>query len=198
MIAIQGIDASIKDRAERENLLAPLLADEKQNVRHLAAIALIDSDIRDAAQIGYVMKVSPFGGIHSSYSYTTDEDRPLPATFQKPAFAQSIIEQLPNMNADELPTFALLLGQYGIFDALDRAIAALGDTLAGKHETDNEILVAIGLSKDIKYIPFLRTLAADMKDEYNLRRILRAVKGMTGREAREFRVELNKLMRKST
>ena len=198
IVAIQGIDAAIKDRAERENLLAPLLADEKQNVRHIAAIALIDSDIRDAAQIGYMLKMSPFGGIHSSYSYTTDEDRPLPTPFPKPAFAQSIIEQLPNMNAAELPTFALLLGQYGVFDALDRAIAALGNAPAGRHEADNEILIAVGLSKDAKYIPFLRTLAADMKDEYNLRRILRAIKGMTGREAREFRVELNKLMRKST
>jgi HEAT repeat protein len=199
IVAIQGIDGAVPDLAEREKILAPLLADEKQNVRRIAILALIDSDIRDAAQINHILKTSALGGTHFSYTMSvSDEDRPFPAPFPKPSFVASIVEQLPNMNADELPPIALLLAQYGVFDALDRVIANYGAPSPAKFETNNELLVAIGLSKDAKYIPFLRTAAADMKDDYNLRRILRAVKGMTGREAREFRVELNKMMRKTT
>ena len=82
---------------------------------------------------------------------------------------------------------------------MDKLIALQSrDDSKTMHELPDEILTCIALSKNFKYIPALKKMSQGMKDEWQLRKILRALKGMTGPEAREFRLELNKLLRKTT
>ena len=53
----------------------------------------------------------------------------------------------------------------------------------------------VELSRDPKYLPYLKKLAASAKDEQEFRRLLQAVKGMPGTDARELRLQINKRMR---
>jgi len=57
------------------------------------------------------------------------------------------------------------------------------------------LLAGIALSRDTKYIPYLRRLMDRTQQDWDLRKILRALKGMSGPEARQLRVDVNKRMR---
>ena len=77
--------------------------------------------------------------------------------------------------------FTLLLAQYGDFAGLDRLLADPAALQPGRQDEDGSvILAAIALSRDAKYIPALRTLAQSRQNEYELRKILQAARGMSG------------------
>jgi len=57
------------------------------------------------------------------------------------------------------------------------------------------MLTAIGLSRDANYVPYLKKMVASARDEQDFRRLLQALKGMSGAEARELRLEINRRMR---
>jgi hypothetical protein len=59
-------------------------------------------------------------------------------------------------------------------------------------------LTAIALTGDTKYVPTLRAMLEGTKGEWELRAILRALRGMSGPEVRQLRLEINKQMRKAT
>jgi hypothetical protein len=93
-------------------------------------------------------------------------------------------------------TFALLLAQHGEFDGIDRVLARSPERDDDTSEVlPDAFLAGIALSRDAKYLPFLRRLTDRTQQEWELRKILRALKGMTGAEARQLRVDLNKRMR---
>ena len=87
----------------------------------------------------------------------------------------------------------LLLAQYGDFTGLDRFVGSAAPE--SQSESEGVVLTAIGLSRDPKYLPYVKKLVASAKDEQEFRRLLQALKGMTGADARELRVEINKRMR---
>jgi hypothetical protein len=58
-------------------------------------------------------------------------------------------------------------------------------------------LTAIGLSHDTKYLPAIKRMLDMAKEEQDFRRLLQSLKGMTGPDARELRLEINKRMRQS-
>ena len=60
------------------------------------------------------------------------------------------------------------------------------------------LLTAIALVQNPKYIPLLRSLMDATRNDNELRKVLRALKGMTGPEARQLRVDVNKRMRTTT
>jgi len=56
-------------------------------------------------------------------------------------------------------------------------------------------LAGIALSRDSKYIPTLRQIMGKADGEWELRKVLQALKGMTGPEARQLRLDINKRIR---
>jgi len=92
----------------------------------------------------------------------------------------------------------LITAQHGEFDALDKTIELNPKPFnRGASATLEPLLAAISLSKDAKYIPFIREASQGMKDEDSLRTLLRAVKSMSGPEARQIRLDINKQIRSS-
>ena len=51
------------------------------------------------------------------------------------------------------------------------------------------------LSRDPRYLPFLRKKLASAAGEWDYQKLLQALRGMSGPEARELRLEINKRIR---
>ncbi len=91
---------------------------------------------------------------------------------------------------------ALLLAQYGQFEGLDRLAARRAELESEQGFGVATVLVTgVALSRDPKYVPVLRQMAAERKDIELLREILKGLRGMEGPEARQLRLEINKRMR---
>ena len=192
-----GLARTAKDRSALEARLGPLIADENKTVAFRAAVGLLEPETRSAASLEYEFNNFQFEGIHAwAGGYTpSDGQRPLAALEGKPAFLAPVRLRLAGADPEHLGAFALLLAQYGDFTGLDRLLeTAKGEK--GKHDEVGAIAMAgIALSRDAKYLPYLRRTLAQAKDEQEYRGILQALKGMTGPDARALRLEVNKRMR---
>jgi HEAT repeat protein len=189
--AVQATARCTKDRAMLETRLGPLVSDADFNVAETAARALLEPEVRQTANLeqDYFQYENERGG--RSESSGTSDERPLTTLEGKPAFLQPAKDHLASTNAEAASTFALLLAQYGEFDGVDR----LADQPAGSDSGNQVLLTAIALSRDPKYLPTLRRIMEGTKNEWDLRKILQALKGMTGPEARQLRLEINKRLR---
>ncbi len=195
--AVSGLTRAIKDRPARERLLTPLLTDPDKKVARLAMTGLLEPETRTAAELDYANSFFEFDKIHVwSMSYEPNrEERPLATLPGTPAFLEVVRVNLTNSSPEDAAIPALLLAQYGDFTGLEYILKIPGTEDQKHRELDNETLTAIGLSKDSKYLPYLKKIAVSAKDESDFRRLLQAMKGMTGAEAREMRLEINKRMR---
>src|SRR5262249_2357054 len=90
--------------------------------------------------------------------------------------------------------FALLLAQHGHFDGMERLLAQRREPTRGQEDRVllDPLLTGIALSRDAKYVPFLRQLMETTAQPYDLQKIQRALNGMKSSEAQALRVELNK------
>jgi hypothetical protein len=94
------------------------------------------------------------------------------------------------------PAFALLLAQYGEFEGVDRLVSQLATLNSEKDRSATDALMTgIALSRDAKYLPALKQMASVRHEEWDLRKVLSALKGMTGPDARQLRLEINKKLR---
>jgi hypothetical protein len=185
-----------KDRDILEQRLAPLLADTDQHVAEVAACALLEPELRDAAGLSSTLDYFQFNDHYGGASTTrTTSERPLTTLETKPVFLASARKWLSATNEDS-SAFAILLAQYGEFDGIDQLVArrAEADTESFR-QANYAVLAGIALSHDAKYLPALRQIAAKADGEWDLRRILQALKGMTGPEARQLRLDINKRIR---
>ncbi len=168
----------------------------------MAAFSLLEPEVRASAGI------SRFEGFQykeiTTYWYEnnqTPEDRPLASLPGHPAFLETAARQLTRADAESAPVFMLLLAQYGQFDALDRMLAQPqpSDTKkrAFENEAQNALFAAIGLSHNVKYVPYLLNMARTTQAPFEWQAILKAARGMNGREARQLRMEVNKQMRQT-
>jgi HEAT repeat protein/thiol-disulfide isomerase/thioredoxin len=202
--ATQTLARQAKDRVALESCLGPLLSDTNVAVAGLAAELLLAPEIRQAAglvsQLGWFEFDGTFGGRSSvGENINQNNDRPLTTLEGKPAFLEQAAKQAATAKPEESVPFALLLAQYGQFGGLDRLLAEnAGKNAARPSETDDAILAGIALSQDAKYLPALRQMVAARNDQYQLRKILQALQGMRGAEARQLRLDINKKLRTVT
>jgi len=198
--AIQGAARARSERTALEPRLAPLLADPAPQVAALAAAALLEPEILHGGNLQFHFTAFRFESFNEhlrSYSYS-DEQRPLVPLEGKPPYLDQARRRLADADNESAPIFMLLLAQYGQFDGLDRLIAGRAeDASKGDRELEESILTAIALSRDVKYLSYLRSAARSTKSSWELRKVLRALKGMPGPEARALRLEINRLMRNS-
>lgn len=196
--ATRAVARNTKDRTTLEERLGSLLVDTNLHVAATAALVMLEPEIRQAADLEDVLNHFEYEGIRGGRTRTSSrsDERPLTTLESKPAFLQPARERLTATNAEESVAFALLLAQYGEFDGVDRLVTQLVALDSGKGSSFTDaLLTGIALSRDPKYLPALRQIAAARRDEWELRKVLQALKGMTGSDARQLRLEINKRMR---
>ena len=194
---IRALARNVKDRAVLEQRLAPMLADTNLPVATAAAMVLLEPDICQAAGISgeaiYFEFESHRGG-RSESSTMRNDGRPLAVLEGKPSFLPAVNDRLAASSGREAAPFMLLLAQYGEFGGVDRMAAQIA-TQNPDRESPDALLTGIALSRDAKYLPVLQKIATTMNNEFELRKILQALKGMSGPDARQLRLEINKKIR---
>jgi len=196
--AAQAMARTLKVRSDLEARLGPLLADEHPYPRRVAALALLEPEIRQSAGLQFQLDHFRYDDIQAGRgeAYSVNDSRPLAPLETKPAYLESARKWLKSTNAEAVAPFALLLAQHGEWEGLDRLIEIRGDLAEDKMQVlPDSLLTAIALAQDPKYIPMLRGLMDATRNDYELQKVLRAIKGLTGPEARQLRVDLNKRMR---
>jgi hypothetical protein len=147
---------------------------------------------------GFFAYESHTGG-RMDWTYNQSDGRPLTVLEGKPAFLESAKKWLAAAKPIEAIPFVLLLAQYGQFDGLDLlATSAARPNSKGETELDDAFLTGVALSQDAKYLPALRKIMAARSDDAELRKILQAVQGMRGPEARQLRLDINKKIRSAS
>jgi hypothetical protein len=184
------------DRTNLEAQLGPLLSDTNDTVARTAAAMLLEPEVRNAAGLEGAESLNVGNSSISLEVTSPSEDRPLAPLDTKPDFLAEARQRATGAGADVNGVFTLLLAQYGDFAALDRLLADPAALQPGRQdENGSVVLAAIALSHDLKYIPALRALAQPMRNEYELRKVLQAARGMSGPDVRQFRLDINKQIR---
>lgn len=197
--AAQGIARLAKDRAALEVRLGSFVADADKNVVQMAVLGLLEPEVRSAAGLDYGLKHFRFDKVQAGYFSGSEsgEQRPLQPLEGKPPFLDQVRSRLANAEPQDVALFALLLAQYGDASGLDRLVQSAGDDADEVSQLTAAAMAGIGLSRDAKYVPYLRKVTEQTKDESDYRRILQALRGVSGVEARELRLEINKRIRQA-
>jgi HEAT repeat protein len=197
-VRVTGVQALIhleSDRARLVEQLGPLLGDSHAEMVRVAALGLLEPEVLQAAGWQYELARFRFGNVDASTSVdsASSDDRPLAPLEEHPAFLDTARKRFEEGAEEESRmVLALLLAQYGDSHGIDRLV----QEQSGENQRDAEPLLAgVTLSRDPKYLPYLRSLMTDMKDSWRLREILKALRGMPGDEARQLRTEINRQMR---
>jgi hypothetical protein len=200
--AVQGLARREKERPALEAKVGPLLSETNLHVATAAALALLDPEIRQAAGLETVAGNFVFEG-HLGGDFNGQVNaangRPLTPLEGKPPFLEPAKKWLATTKLSESIPFAMLLAQYSQFDGLDRLVASAGEAGAnGENQIDEALLAGIALSQDTKYLPALRKFMETHQNEWELRKVLQALQGIRGAEARQLRLDINKKIRGAT
>ena len=195
--AVVGLIQTVKDRSTLEQLLGPLLDDSNRLVTRKAAIGLLEPETRVLAGLSYDTAYFEYERVHiwSPSFESSGELRPPETLSGNPAFLTIARQRLTNGSPEDISLSALLLAQYGDFTGLDQILKSIHTEQ--QSDVQGEMLATVALSKDPKYIPVLKMLVGSTKDSQDQRRVLQALRGMSGPEARQLRVEINKKIRES-
>jgi hypothetical protein len=183
-----------------EQRLGPLMADTDKRVVNKTALALLEPETRTATGLDYSFERFQFGDIYAwpEYHSTSGEQRPLTPLEGKPAFLEPARQRASESDPEEAAKSALLLAQYGDFSGLDRLLPTLGSEDQRQSSFEGMLLAGIALSRDAKYLPYLKKMTATAKEDHEFRRLLQTLRGMPGAEARELRLEINKRLRQTS
>jgi hypothetical protein len=186
-------------RARLEEVIGPLLADTNPPIASAAVLSLLEPEIAKAAGVSGGLNSFEFGATRFDRTYDMDieQDMPLSTLETKPAYLTYAKTRLTQSKSSGDQLLLLLLAQHADFSALEDWIAKHPPSTR-EGDVDTVVLTAISLSHDNKFIPYLSALAQVNKNQYYLRTLLRALKGMTGSERRQLRLDINKQMRTST
>ena len=197
--AVQAVGRNVKSRPALESRLGGMLADTNPAVAAIAAIALLEPETRAAASLESVLDYFEYESIRSGRSESSGEndERPVSALEGRPAFLAAARNWLAATNGPAADPFLLLLAQYGDFSGVDRLAKAPAQASQLEGEELYPILAAIALSRDSQYVPLLKQMLASKSQEWELRRFLQAMKGMSGPEARQLRLDINKKIRQN-
>jgi HEAT repeat protein len=199
--AVKSVSRLVPERAKREALLLPALGRSESSEAGSAAVGLLQEEVRNAAGLSFDEQVFEFGEtrvrLNSSYS-SSSSDRPLTPLEARPQIIEPARAWLGRAKGTELAGFAVLLAQYGDFSGID-PLAESWKREPSVSSTENQsLLTAIALSRDTKHIALLRLMMEKAGDEYDLRRVLAGLRGMTGPEARQLRMEINQHIREKS
>jgi HEAT repeat protein/thioredoxin-related protein len=185
-------------REELEKYLEPLVGEADPHVTAMAALGLLEPELRYAAGYQWQFAYFQFEDVQvgSSDSYGITEQRPPTVLTNRPAYLDAAQRRISTLPPEEATPLALLLVQHGVFDGLDQILKAEGGVESRGHTMAQEaLLTAMNLTQDAKYIPIIRNWMEGVSNEWELRRFLKAVRGMTGADARQLRLDINRRLR---
>jgi hypothetical protein len=150
--------------------------------------------------LDYSFQYFQFENIHvfPNFSPQVGEQRPLAPLEGKPAFLEQARRRVSESAREEAVLPALLLAQYGDYSGMDHLLSAAAADGSKQDELGTVLLAGVALSRDTKYLPALKKMTAAAKENYELTRLLQAIKGMSGADARELRLEINRRMRQTS
>jgi HEAT repeat protein len=200
LAAANGLAKCARNRDALESGLGPLLEDGERNVVRCAASGLLEPETRTAANMEYGSGYFRYDQltVWSTYSSSSSDQRPLAVLTNRPAFLETARRQAASANASDGALLTLLLAQYGDFSGLDKLLPQLKSESQRNEDLPALLFTAVALSRDAKFLPFLQQAAAAAKDESDFRRLLQALKGMSGPDVRELRLLINKRMRQGS
>jgi hypothetical protein len=196
LAAVTALARQSTTRADLETKIVPFLSDKDTKVLGAAVSWLLEPETRSAAGLSYANNYFIYEGLMAgSYeSMEEPEQRPMAPLDSKPGFLAGIRERLKDASLEDMKAFSLLLAQYGDNSGLDLLLEKHAG--AGREtELDATVLAAIALTRNPKYIPTIRKMQANAQQEWDYRRILQAVKGVNGPEARALRMDINRRLR---
>jgi len=196
LAAVNALARHTRDRDVLEKKIAPFLTDKDPKVVHAAISWLLEPETRANSGFSYTLNYFSYEGVMAGNYDAMDnaEQRPVAALDSKPAFLSAIRERLKEAPVEDLAAYSLLLAQYGDNSGLDLLLEKHASQ-GGQTELETSVLAAIALTRDPKYIPYVRKMMAAAQQEYDYRRILQALKGVNGAEARALRLEVNRRLR---
>ncbi len=161
---------------------------------------MLEPETRAAAGLDFSFEFFQYENIHAfpDFRPRTGEQRPLATIEGQPPFLDRARQRVSESAPEEAALPALLLAQYGDFSGLDHLLAAVAGDTRKQSELSNVFLAGVDLSRDPKYLPALKQMTDAAKENYEFTRLLQAIKGMSGPEARELRLEINKRLRQTT
>lgn len=199
--AVKAIARNVKDRTKLESKIAPLLAETNLSLAGTVAVALLEPETRLEAGLDSRVNFFQFENFYGgrTQNINTSDVRPLAVLTNQPPFLAAAREWLARTSGKASAPFALLLAQFGDFSGVDRLAKQAAALDADTDERSADVLLAgIELSQDDKFVPVLQQLAAVRHEDYELRKILSALKGMTGPDARQLRLDINKKLRNTS
>jgi HEAT repeat protein len=194
--AVQSVARQVREQKPLEKRLGPFLADRDTGVCRMAALGLLLPEVREAAELRGELARFQFGKVSTWASSTySSTDRPLAPLSYVPPFVVEARKRLAAVKgedeADLIPALVLLLAQYG-----DRSgVRRLAAIRSGADRLPDDLMAAITLSQDPTYLPLVVGMVAKATSTWELRKLLQAVRGMSGPEVREFRREVNRRLR---
>jgi len=166
--AVQGLARSASERTVLEARLGPFVGDSHLRTSDVAALALLEPALRALSGLQFYLGSFQFEEIHASASesYSINEERPLTMIETKPKYLDAARENLLATNGGVRVILALLLAQHGDFSGIDRLLARQSEPDANKTATSTDaLLTGIALSRDTKYISYLRGLIEQMQQD---------------------------------
>lgn len=196
LAGVQGLGLGSLGRDQLETLLAPMLVHSNRDLAMTAAVALLEPEVRRSAELQEHLRMFRFPGItHDTYRMTQPAtDLPMIPLDRRPAFLDAVVAQLRIPVDEETVINAVLLAQYGRRDGIDHCLA---HPVEG-HEENSEfdpLLTGIALLRDPRDVEQVRKWAKRTRNVPDLQKFLRAVKGLSGAEVRQLRLELNRRLR---
>jgi thioredoxin 1 len=209
-VKLAAVKAFINDRETPESIqqkAIPLLSDTNQTLASMASALFLQPALRGRILNDYETRQFQFEDVeiymNSSYSSRSEQHPPVLRT-NRPVWLPQIKELAAKAQPKYRINYVLLLGQYGDFDLLDQLIAApnLSNEASDNNEdgsrsdNDTSLFAAIALSKDVKYISYLRQALQNARPQSQTPRlVLDAIQSMNTPEARQLRKEINLKMR---
>jgi HEAT repeat protein len=189
---VQALALHSSGRDQLETWLGPLLLHSNREVAMIAAVGLLEPEVRQSAGLQARLLRFNFPGVadEAIELSTSNTEGPLAPLKQQPAFLDAIQANLRTPATEDTCLQALLLAQYGRREGIDHCIAQATAGLGL-----DAILTAIALTPEARYLGFVRDRADQTHDPLELLRLLRTVNRMTGTEVRQLRLEINRRLR---
>src|SRR5262249_48483826 len=123
--AVQGLARATSGRSNLEERLGPFLTDDHSRVREVAALSLLEPEVRDAAGWHWQLNMFQYerNWVNPTEPTSVNEDQLLKVLDSKPAFLNTLREHLLNTNGLVKSAFAVLLAQHGDFDGISKMVA---------------------------------------------------------------------------
>jgi HEAT repeat protein len=194
--AVQAFLKLEKTSDQIEATVGPMIADTSAEVGAVAAAGVLLTPLREAAELPPADYEFQYGSISVSRSWSSvSQTRPPQIIDRQPPFLPALRELASKPARDESTAdiIALTLAQYGDFSALDHRLEAWQS--GPRQQVPDVLLVGLALTRDERYLEPLRVRMQQVDSSYEMRELLKWLRGTNSDQARALRREINQRLR---